>query len=170
MPPMPEARASARTSAERIDGSRCVGGIGQDVEGQGKQARRRQGSRSPRRTPCARSAGRGAGRRRPWPASRHGSANSSARIRARQRPAIAVSLRRRQASQRFRPEGTGAALAAIEHAMAHGCQQAGRPRDLAAGSVSVASSASSKAATSSALCVQARRRNRSCVQSSLRAR
>ena len=60
------------------DGSRAATGC----RTRRSAARRRPGSRSPRRTPCARSAGRAAGRRCPWPAGRRAPANSSARIRA----------------------------------------------------------------------------------------
>ena len=108
MPPMPAARASPSTSAIRTAASGCVFGRPRMSKAKRQAGRRRRGWRSPRRTPCARSDGRAADRRRPSPADRRAPVNSSARIRSRRRPSARARVGRRTVP-RSRPSGTVAA-------------------------------------------------------------
>ncbi len=71
--------------------------------------RRRPGWPSPRRTPCGRSAGRGAGRRRPWPAGRRGSANRRGPSRRRRPPAWPPRVARRTPRPPAAPASAAAA-------------------------------------------------------------
>ena len=66
-------------------------GMRQHLEGQRSAARRRPAPRSPRRTPCGRSAGRAADRCCPSPADRHAPANRHAPSRSPRRPAARCS-------------------------------------------------------------------------------
>ena len=94
----------------------------------GSRDRPPPGSPWPRRTPCGRSVGRAAGRRRPSPADRRGSANRCAPSPAHRPPAIAASpvaaarLGRHQAQHRPQP------LAAPQHAVTHRHRQPRRTR------------------------------------------
>ena len=112
MPPAPAARASASTSASPPLGRHRVASSAR-MSKASVSRRRRQGWRSPRRRPCARSAGRGADRRRPWPAGRHGSANSNARIRAPPPTRNAASPSARKQRGAFHDQEGTQALAAV---------------------------------------------------------
>ena len=93
-----------RTGGVAQHGAAAGGPVGRlDVGGQhferpGQAARRRRGSPPPRRTPCGRSAGRGAGRRHPSPAGRRARANRRGPSRRHRRPAGQSSIVPPQAS------------------------------------------------------------------------
>ena len=128
--PAPACRSSAAGSPEKA----AAPDRGPAAETPAAAAHRPPAARWPRRRPCGRSAGRGAGRRRPWPADRRAPASRRAPARWRRPPP--------RPRPRDSPSGACGgehqcrtdALAAAQHAVAHGLVQAGRAPRRRAGS------------------------------------
>ena len=116
-------RGPARRSSGRR-GRRACTSRGQDLERPGQQRVADEDRRSLRRTLCGRSAGRGAGRRRPSPAGRRAPASRRGSFRRRRRRAA----RRRSRRRRLRPPAAPAAAAAACRAPAGVANRLGQMR------------------------------------------
>ena len=129
-PTMPAWPARRATSGDRLRApaaARVPGGTRrQDLERAASAARRPRGSPPLRRRPCGPSGARGAGRRRPSPADRRGSASTCGSARGRPRARARRPTRPPNASHAAKASDGAEALAAGEHGVAHRLERGAR--------------------------------------------